>query len=258
MPADFVLSVRTENRRGRSRTAVLEEVRPLANHTLLIYIHGFGVSYSKAVEQWKTFRALLNISDDVNRIQAGVFLWPSDQYRRRLSGFPRTIEPAQQDGRRLGKYLAGRPTNHAVLVGHSLGGLVAVAAAEHLRGLGRLRGLVLLGAAIETSWMDEAGRYESYPYAEHEAVAFSGEDKMLARWFRYGQRAYLPFGVHAPAVGLTGDPASRGWHACDSRTSDHSYWKHQISAELTDEALGIPGRPGRRVPACRPENRECM
>lgn len=244
---DFVLSLRTAPRAGPQRNMVFEEVRPLGGCIWVIFIHGFNVDRARGLEQGETLWGNLSRGEPEGRVLKGVFLWPSDLYgSRTLSkvAYPKMVEPARRAGRILGTYLAERNQMDAVLVGHSLGALVALTAADWLRGKGQLRGFALLGAAVDVGEMEVGGAYSIAPLADREAVEYCPDDKVLRSAFRVGQRAAAPFVPVVGAVGLTGQPWSRGWRYNNCRFDHHTHWKEPGSADAVAWAMNhsVSGR----------------
>ena len=223
------------------RSAVYEEEAPSSSVTLLIYIHGFNVDRDRSMMQWSTLRSRLGIGDDFDRVESGLFLWPSDLRESRgwsRMAYPGVIRRAEEAGRLLGEYLRRRASNKFVLIGHSLGALVALAAADRLRGRSSLVGLALLGAAVRTKELEITGAYGVFPLAAREVIAFSPMDRVLQSAFRFGERLATPFEQSGQAVGLTGNPATRGWERFGSRLDHHEYWRFDGSAEVVCRALG--------------------
>ena len=247
MAADFALTLRTANRRGIQRSAVYEEIAPRTGITWILYIHGFNVSKREAALQWHTFRQMLPLEGHTDRLQAGLLYWPSDQFGWSLSAYPKMIDEAEGAGRALGEYLLERTATSTVLVGHSMGAIVAVEAANWARDGGLIEGLVLLGAAVKSRKMAPAkGRYAKIGrygkvLARNEAVGYSDLDRTLRYWFPLGETAQAPYDPRDEAVGLTGQPSDRGWLTRKSERRSHSYWKFPMSAELTGWALGGQG-----------------
>jgi len=233
----------------------------MAGLTWLLFIHGFNVSAPEAAKQWTTLKGLLSLDGEVERIHTGLFLWPSDSFGRWPTSYPKMIKPAKQAGTKLGDYLATLRDNPLILVGHSMGALVAVEAALAIRLSQRPKpqGLVLLGAAVDESELRDSGAYR-HALADHEAVGFSSTDWALKRPFRLGAKAAAPFEPKPEAVGLHGHPSRRAWLSTDSLRSDHSYWQLPVSAYLTrwalDEASLSRQTAERNVGERRPDERQ--
>lgn len=237
MAADFILTLRMQEKGGQQRAEVHEELRPSGASEWIIYIHGFRVSQPKAFRQWKVLRDNLAIDDSAARVECGVFLWPSDE----TNVYPEMIPQAAKAGRKLAAYLRAHRASRAVLVGHSMGARVALQTADTLAGSQLdLRGMVLLGAAVRAIDCEPYELYEG-AHAMREAVGFSATDKELKRWFRLGERASTPWQEVGEAVGQYGRPDSRDWERWESNTNDHSYWKFKGSADLAIWALDVPG-----------------
>jgi pimeloyl-ACP methyl ester carboxylesterase len=250
---DFRLTAREKGVGGNLRAGVSEEVAPQLGPAWLVYIHGFRVPSAKAEEQWNRLRALLALDcQAAGLLQAGMYLWPSDKFGKlNPLSYPMTGWVAKAAGRMLGDYLVQRAANRAVLVGHSLGALVAIEAANRLRGEGRLlHGLVLLGAAVESHELSGPGQFGTSPLAEREAVGYSPIDATLQRWFPRGEWLRALYDPHSDAIGLHGHPADRDWTAKDSRSEDHSYWDQPFSADLTNSLL--QGRVFTRIGGWQP------
>lgn len=228
----FVLNLRWQDSGGGQRDLVLEEVRPAGSSCWLIFIHGFRNTRCEAIDHWNYLRDRCDFGGDDDRIDTGLLLWPSD-----AASYPRMLEPAEKAGRKLASYLSLHPGPDIVLVGYSLGALVALAAADALRGRMNLQGLVLLGAAVDVARLAPFAQYGFVPYARREAVAYSHLDSMLRKWFRVGERAAAPVADRGEAVGLWGRPVERGWRREDSRTKSHAYWQLPISPVLMRWAL---------------------
>jgi pimeloyl-ACP methyl ester carboxylesterase len=250
MMPELALSVRTRPKGGRQRATIEEVSYPLSGRTWLIFIHGFNVDEFRARYQWSHLRSLLGPDDDASRVQTGVFLWPSDRYRYRLLSkfaYPPMTEQAATAGRILGQYLMDRQQDAVVLIGHSLGALVALAAADRFRN-GQLKAFVLLGAAVDERDLETNGPFGLAPLAEHEAVAYSLTDKYLRGIFKAGEKLSQPFSSIHDAVGLNGEPRSRHWIAEDSRFDHHEYWHEKISATLVRKVMD-PGQLRRVSPS---------
>ena len=165
------------------------------------------------------------------------------------------IDPAKRSGRLLGNYLCSEhPGLQVALVGHSLGALVAAAAAERMRRHDEpgLKVLLLTGAAVESREFEHLGDYQDR-LAHKEAILFCSSDLILKNLFGIGQRAAHPFSRTSPAVGLTGLPDSRGWDV-RQRTNirDHRYWEKVSTAEITTRLLeGTSANPVTRTPDVR-------
>ncbi|MER7457487.1 DUF726 domain-containing protein [Micromonospora sp. NPDC126480] len=245
--ASFVLTTRWQARGGRTRLAVQEEVRPDHARPWLIFIHGHNVDRAYALEQWRVLRRTLHVPA---QLQVGLFLWPSDLWRNRTMSklaYPAVTERAANVGRILASYLGPR-NDRVILIGHSLGALVAVnAARELLPERQPLQAFVLLGAAIAVDDMTWPGEFHRVPLAGREAVGFCPEDRVLRSVFRPGQRFARLFRRASEAVGLHGEPReARDWLARRTRVSDHSYWRSEESAALVSEVLTAP--PTGRAP----------
>jgi pimeloyl-ACP methyl ester carboxylesterase len=255
MAGDFLLSLRRDDRSGRSRSQVFEEIRPESGMTTLIYVHGFNVDRSRALDQWDVLRALLPV---VGNLQGGCLLWPSDLDYSRMAArplYPAVIEPAERAGRVLGEYLLDHPSNRYVLVGHSLGALLVLTAAGRFRQKSpageRIEGLALLGAAVGVSEMEEPAGQFGLGLARHEAVGFSPHDDVLKRPFAVGARLAAPFAPPSEAVGLNGEPRDRDWIRHNFRIHHHSHWEERKAGQLIGRVLGSVGggRPDEAVPA---------
>jgi pimeloyl-ACP methyl ester carboxylesterase len=254
MASDFILSLRIKDERGPQRNEIFEEQPPIPGLTWVIFIHGFKTSREGALEQWEQLRPIIGVDYGDSRIQAGLLLWPSDESRL----YPKMIDYAEKAGRKLGSYLEKHPGSPAVLLGYSMGARVAIEAADYQRGA-QLRAFVLLGAAVGVSQFNQFERYDR-THARREAVGFSPTDRVLNGLFTYGEKAAAPFSERGDAVGLSGYPESRTWHRRDSKTNDHSYYRLQVSGELTQWALdsaGLRRRPAKWIAAKRyPDGRD--
>ena len=252
MIPDLELSVRVSPRGGPQRETIEEIHRPSSKYTWLIFIHGFNVNQDYARIQWNSLRPLLGVAGDSSRVQAGTFLWPSDRFYYRWTSklaYPPMTYRAAEAGRILGQYLIDRKKDSVVLVGHSLGAVVALAAADWFKAEGRLKAFVLLGAAVDERNLEKNGVFGFRPLAKSEAVAYSPTDRYLHGLFGVGERAAQPFVKIRHAVGLNGEPLSRSWIAEDSRIDHHEYWHEKMSADLVRKVMG----PGQlyRVPPSR-------
>ncbi|MGY2061173.1 alpha/beta hydrolase, partial [Nocardia gipuzkoensis] len=141
MSYDVLLSLRSADRGGGKRDSILEELRPDRGRPMVLFVHGFNVNRSRALEQWA---ALARYLAPKSRVQRGPLLWPSDMLRSRSLSrvtYPMIVPLAQQCGRKLGDYLRRRPDQRCVLIGHSLGALVVLEAAYRFRTATILDGL---------------------------------------------------------------------------------------------------------------------
>ncbi|MEU5263989.1 hypothetical protein [Amycolatopsis sp. NPDC021455] len=237
---DFILTVREKPRGGSRRTTILEDIRPLGDQIWVIYIHGFNVDQERALRQGRTLWTNLFGGSPPSRVQKGAFLWPSDRYLNRSwskMAYPAMIDRAARSGRQLGDYLAARNRDSAVLVGHSLGALVALTAADRLRGRGIVRGFALLGAAVDVAEMVDDGSFTFVPLARREAVEYSPSDKVLRQVFRLGQKFAGPYSPRIEAVGLNGQPRSRGWKHHDCGFDHHTHWREPGTAAAVEWVL---------------------
>ncbi|WP_410617094.1 alpha/beta fold hydrolase [Amycolatopsis sp. lyj-109] len=261
--SDFVLTLRGESRGGLRRSFVVEEGRPLGGYVWVIFIHGFNVDRKRGFLQANTLWSNLFRGELMGRVQKGVYLWPSARFPwRNLSRFayPAVVGRAGRAGRHLGDYLASRNSGDVVLVGHSLGSVVALSAADRLRGSGILRGLVLLGAAVDVNEMIDGGLFSFMPLARREAVEYSPDDKVLRSVFKIGQKIAEPFSPLAGAVGLSGQPWSRGWRHRDCKFDHHTHWEVPSTAQAVAWTMdhSVAGRipPTNRVAERTPSVRD--
>ncbi|MEV6442263.1 hypothetical protein [Amycolatopsis sp. NPDC051716] len=241
---DFVISVREKPRGGGRRASILEEPRPLGDQIWVIYIHGFNVDQERALHQGRTLWTNLFGGNPPSRIQKGAFLWPSDRYFSRSwsrMAYPAMIDRAARSGRQLGDYLATRNRDSAVLVGHSLGCLVALTAADRLRGRGTARGFALLGAAVDVAEMENDGSFTVVPLARREAVEYSPSDKVLRQVFGIGQKFAAPYSPRSEAVGLRGEPRSRGWKHRDCGFDHHTHWREPDTVAVVEWVMDHAG-----------------
>lgn len=258
MIPDLELSVRKRPRGGLQRETVDEVCRPFSGFTWLIFIHGFDVDQDRARYQWSFLRPLLGAPGDSSRVQAGMFLWPSDRFAHRLPSkfaYPPMTDQAAGAGRILGEYLRKRQNDDVVLIGHSLGAVVALAAADRFRS--HMKAFVLLGAAVDEHDLEKSGVFGFMPLAEHEVVAYSPTDKYLKRLFGVGERLARPFSKIRDAVGLHGEPSSRYSIAECSYIDHHEYWHEKISADLVRRVMG-PGQLCRVPPSRNPVTRTTL
>jgi pimeloyl-ACP methyl ester carboxylesterase len=221
----------------------------------VIYVHGFNVDQGRALKQWAELDGRLDKDPRRSRLQSGLFVWPSDVSRHRnlnKGTYPSVAASARYAGNMLGEYLFERSNPNVVLVGHSLGALVALAAANYTR---QVRGIVLLGAAVYVSDMTLRGEFGFRPLAQAEAVGWSNVDKVLRDAFPLGERARRPFEPKSPAVGLTGEPADRWTYRrnCGYDVSHHKYYQVPASADIVRQVLR--NRLGRRVAERMPASR---
>jgi pimeloyl-ACP methyl ester carboxylesterase len=255
MVADFRFSVRTQANGGRRAASVRELSPALTGYTWLVFIHGANVSQARARDQWSELRPRLRVHGARDRIQVGTFEWPSDLYRPKWDprNYGRTVHLATEAGGLLGDFLARQPTRDVVLVGHSLGALVTVRAAQTMHGMQRKpRCLALLGAAIQATQMEPiTGLYNIVPLATHEGVAFSHRDYVLRLPFNTGDWAASALEPKKAAVGLYGEPHSRKWHAVDSRINHHDYFRVDVSADLVANLMEATGPVAARQPTRR-------
>ena len=250
MAADFILTLRAKEEGGQQLSEVREDPGPCGARELIIFIHGFRDNQAKAKNNWQELRKNIAIDDSGSDVQCGIFLWPSDE----SNGYWKMIEPANMAGRKLADYLLLHPARKTVLIGHSMGARVALQAAEDLANTSiKLRGLVLLGAAVRTKECEKSQSY-GRAHAKREAVGFSKADRVLKAWF-LGEKAAAPLlGKVGNAVGQLGGPESRDWNRWDSKSADHRYWKFKYSGELAIWALdssGLITAPAARSPAER-------
>lgn len=229
----FILNARTADRSGGQRVRIAEEHPPIVCRTLVLFIHGFNVDRRRAIRQAHCLEPILahTLPPDA---KFGAYLWPSDRLRVRFWSrltYPSMAEPAEEAGALLGDYLLTKTATDVVLVGQSLGALVAVSAALRVRSEGErpIGGLVLTGAAIRAKRLMRGSPY-GVDLAQREAVLYSPTDRVLGRIFRLGERLTGPFFPRSDAVGLTGEPRSRGWCDIRSGVDHHEYWREKITA----------------------------
>jgi len=218
---------------------------PGSGRTCIIFVHGFNKDVPEALGQARRFFGLLQDQWDwsTRRVRFSTYLWPATrQAKSLLSGFkyPQMIDPAKRSGRMLGEHLSKHhPGLSVVLVGHSLGALVAAEAALRMRKRDEpsLRVLLLTGAAVESRELEHLGDYQDR-LAHKEAVLFCTSDVILKHLFGLGQRFAHPFRRPSDAVGLTGLPTTRAWDV-SLRTNiwDHRYWDKASTAETTTRLI---------------------
>ncbi|MFG1642663.1 alpha/beta fold hydrolase [Amycolatopsis sp. NPDC049252] len=254
---DFILTLCGESRGGLRDSFVVEEGRPLGGYVRVVFIHGFNVDRERAIFQADTLWGNLFKGALMDRVQKGVYLWPSVGFRWRILSkitYPAMVGRAERAGRQLGNYLTGRNGSEVVLVGHSLGSAVALAAADRLQGAGTLRGLVLLGAAVDVNEMVGGGQFSRPQLALREAVEYSPDDKVLRSVFKIGQKLADPYAPLVEAVGLSGQPWSRGWQHRDCKFDHHTHWEVPATAQAVAWAMdhSVSGRvPATNVAAER-------
>jgi hypothetical protein len=99
------------------------------------------------------------------------------------------------------------------------------------------------------------GQYHREPLATREGVAFCHSDKVLRLVFVPGEWLAAPIRRPGRAVGLRGEPTSRGWFRLPTTVSDHKYWKSEASGRLVSNVLAS-ANSGRRVARRDPAHRE--
>ncbi|MFD6156166.1 alpha/beta fold hydrolase [Nocardia sp. NPDC060256] len=263
MNYDLLLTLRYAER-GGPRLARVKEIRaPEPGRPMLLFVHGFNVDQGHAMRQWNSVASLITPDP---RVQRGPFLWPSDLNRYRSIGrltYPKVVEPARECGRLLADYLQRRGNHPCVLIGHSLGSLVVLAAADRLRG--SLTGLGLVGAAVAVSEMERITGQYGLRLAHTEAVGFSPRDPVLKRPFDMGNWLSAPWTPRSEAVGLHGAPADRPWgHRQDFEINHHAHWQEEAFGAFTAAVLGTMAvrkpsaaqRPRERRVRTRPSRRE--
>ncbi|WP_069165762.1 alpha/beta fold hydrolase [Nocardia altamirensis] len=239
MSYDLLLTLRTADRGGPCRQRVHAELAPETGRPMLLFVHGFNVDREHALRQWHSLARF--IAPDP-MVQRGPFLWPSDlHWMRSIARFtyPAVVDRARECGRLLGDYLDQRRGHPCILIGHSLGALVALAAADWYRGdESVLRGLGLAGAAVAVSEMAwKKGQY-GRKLADVEGVGFSPRDPVLKRPFGVGDWLYAPWTPRSEAVGLRGAPADRVWHRQNFEIDHHAHWREPAFGAFTAVLLG--------------------
>jgi pimeloyl-ACP methyl ester carboxylesterase len=148
------------------------------------------------------------------------------------------IQVAETSGRLLGEYLREKENQEVVLVGQSLGAVVALSAADRLRSELVPRCLILLGAAVdEFKLIPKAGLYGYTPLAGTEAVAWSSSDRILRFVFGIGERRRAPHDTQLGPVGLTGEPRARGWQEGRATFAHHKYWDEPWTGDFVSRVI---------------------
>lgn len=247
---------RSETGRGLRETIEAKSTGFPADRLHVIFVHGFNKDAPEARSQADTFFGLLAGKGVTERNAClGVYLWPATRNGRSFWSaldYPWIIPRAQRSGRLLGDYLAAMRFANLVLIGHSLGAVVALEASlrftERWGGTHHeyktLRTLLLTGAAVRSSDMRHDGRYGERR-ANEEVVLYCTRDLTLKTLFGPGQRVAQPFEAVSPAVGLTGLPTERDWTALETNVRLHTYWKENCTADVVNQI--VHGQPVRIV-----------
>jgi hypothetical protein len=254
---ELCLSVRVQPRRGPVRGEVEVRTRPEPGAVWLIYIHGHNNPEAEALAQWEHVRdkhlSALDLGSE--RVCAGPFLWPSDRAPGWFSKltYPQDKPIAVRSGRLLASYLRDKRPQALVLVGHSLGAVVALEAVNWL-GTRPDLSIALLAAAVRVDHLRPFGDY-AMPHARavREAVTYSPRDSTLKRVFGPGEWLASPADPGEEAVGLRGEPKTRPWagDVCIDSPS-HRHWEIPRAYEAVLKAAG--GRQGNPISVGPPEH----
>lgn len=267
------LLARTESRGGRPRAVVSKwNVRIRSRSRLVILIHGYNNDEYTAHQLWqRTHGALSGVLPRKYMKDVALFYWTGDEKLPRSASaafFPWQIRNAVDSGTHLADFLlheAREEGLRVVMIAHSLGGRVALAAASELRRRQphqvELEGLLLMAAAVPEG-LCRPGHAYGQRVGARETVLFSTADTILRRFYPVGQRAARLMGLepetHArgAAVGRMGTPVGR-WHGealqCGLGHSD--YWHDQYSINHIEDMMRgrITARlASTRTPASQP------
>lgn len=240
------LSLRQVDPGGPLRAWVDAERVPAAR-VWILFIHGFNVSSQDARDQFATLKGSSGKKLPERYGSAWMLVqWPSDRGRRPWSKFmyPALVPTAVAAGDRLGTFLRFHGPRRVVLVGHSLGALVALRAARRL-GRRRVAGLALLSGAVQTLEFENDGRSRP-PLARREAVGFNPLDIVLRAAFPVGERLAALGRRQSSAVGVHGQPSVR-WQNPNRKFAGlgHGTWGDPLAGDVVHDAVG--GRP-RQLP----------
>lgn len=247
----WVLNARASAAGNDLRTRIhVEGPRPSPGQACILYIHGFNKEAGEAKLQAEHLHGLIRQEPTpaLARAQLGVYLWPATRGGKRwwsVVNFPRAIEWAEEAGRMLGDYLATESWGTTVLLGHSLGAVVALEAADTCSRSRKIAGLLLTGAAVRSGDLEGKGRFR-HPLADREAVMWCSSDVVLRSAFGLGAWAAAPFRRRSRPVGLTGHPVARDWNARQTEVWHHRYWREQETAAAV--ASTLTGTASRQSP----------
>lgn len=252
------LNGRRSETTGGLRDRIDERERPADGFGRILYIHGHNKTPKIARKQAERLCSVVlnHPSHFADRWRFGLYLWPPTQRGRTLlswAEYPKATHCAQDAGRLLADHFAGYPASYArrsaapslartVLIGHSLGAVVALSAAQRLATLrDDLAGLVLTGAAVPSLELCPRGQY-GLQLAEAEYVAYCEDDRILRDLFPMGERMAAPFRATSHAVGLYGEPTDRPWKRAKTSVRDHKYWRRPETASGVAAVIS-PGCP---------------
>lgn len=253
-----VISSRVTDRGGSDPVKVYLKEAPGPADLWIVYVHGFNVSPDDAYNQLNSLR---DRSD--GRFVPGsggvawiAYLWPSELTRHswfNKGTYPKVLERVIPAANRLGDYLSDSGVRRIVLVGNSLGAMVALQASKRMKERGRpADGLALLAAAVRTDVVDGDGAY-GVPDTDHESVTVNPDDSVLRTVFGVGERLAQVFGGTPKAVGLTGDPSSRSWTRVRLYHTEHAaYRQDRVEQAVAAACAARLSEPVRRVVASRP------
>lgn len=213
----------------------------------VILVHGFANSEREAEAAYQHHvRELERVMAPVGLRGVSVFgfHWPGDHPRRirNVASFSTRIPVAFSAGEKLGRLVEELPHWHeVVLVGHSLGCRVVLAALEYLRsrpaGTGAtVPAAFLLAAAVPVGECRPAAIFGDR-YASEYVVLHSKRDRVLQFCFSPG--AWL-FDTADSPVGRAGDPAERWDRRLQTRFGHSDYWPSAEAAKEVATALGGP------------------
>ncbi len=222
---------------------------------LVVLVHGYQNSADKAGGSFRSFEQGISVglgfrpSSLIGSIC--YFHWPGDHPRLAVSvmTYSSRVRDALDSGELLAKYLAKEVDEgqEVVLIGHSLGCRVVVAALRHLR-LRKEQGervrcrvshAFLLAAAIPVKGCVGANqRWSIATPGVQEHVFFSDRDEALGHAFRLGE--YMYASNWSDAVGRQGEPQVR-WKDSECVSTGYRHGQYWGSQEVANALIGAVG-----------------
>lgn len=216
--------------------------------TKVLLVHGFNTTQAEALDGYRELIEHLNLISNLSvDIDFFAFHWPGDARDAggllNVAGFPSRVVSADHSGSHLSKLLAENHNDDIILIAHSLGSRVVLAAlgllVEQQATTTPIPHTVLMAAAVTERECALGGDFHTpYPSTRY-TVLYSPRDLVLRLAFRVGQPVFSKSSA-AQAVGLHGRPSER-WDDRRNTGLGHSgYWASMDAARATMDALGAP------------------